>query len=150
MRIAVFVIVGILLNFYSNTLNSLGYISWGTQLLFNGIGAGFLLYGGYLWAKLKGWHWAWMFTMLIFPVGILVLSLLKDRKQGKSKWGITGVVVFAFLVLVGAVGILGEEKLLGVTITAAISALPLAIIGGLVVFIRELIHSRKNKLDGEI
>jgi len=144
MRVAIFIIVGMLVNFYSNTLNSLEFISWGTLLIFHGIGAGFLLYGGYLWAKLKGRHWAWMFTMPLL-VGLLVLPMLKDRKQGKSTWGITGVVVFAFLVLVVVVAILGEEKFLDVTLRAAITALPLAIIGGLVVVIRGLIERRKMK-----
>jgi len=144
MWIAVLVIVSMLVNFYSNALNSLEYISWETLLIFQGIGAGLLLYGGYLWAKLKGRCWAWMFTMPLL-VGLLVLPMLKDRKQGKSTWSITGVVVFAFLVLVGARVILGDEKLLDVTLTAAIGALPLAVIAGLAVLTRGLIERRKMK-----
>ncbi len=144
MRIAVFIIVYMLVNYYSNTLNALDIISWGTALIFQVIGVGFSLYGGYLWAKLKGRHWAWMFTMPLL-VGLLVLPMLKDRKQGKSTWHITGIVVLAFLVLVTAVVIIGREKFMSITITSAIAVIPLAIIVGLASLIHNLIERRKIK-----
>ena len=42
-------------------------------------GLGLTLYGCYLWAKLKGRHWAWMFLGLLTPVGLLFLWKLKQK-----------------------------------------------------------------------
>ena len=38
----------------------------------------FLIFGAHLWTKLKGRHWAWSLTMIVWPIGVLVLSILKE------------------------------------------------------------------------
>jgi hypothetical protein len=53
-------------------------LSFWDYLVLQSIDAFFLFYGAYLWTKLKRRHWAWMFTMIFWPVGVLVLSMLKD------------------------------------------------------------------------
>ena len=37
------------------------------------------LYGYYLWARLKGRHWAWMFLGLTSPLGTVPIALLRDK-----------------------------------------------------------------------
>lgn len=37
------------------------------------------VYGCYLWARLKGRHWAWMFFGLLTPIGLIPLLVLKRR-----------------------------------------------------------------------
>jgi hypothetical protein len=39
------------------------------------------LYGYYLWARLKGRHWAWMLLGLASPLGTVPIALLRDRRQ---------------------------------------------------------------------
>ena len=39
------------------------------------------LYGYYLWATLKGRHWAWMFLALAAPITVVPIAILKDRKR---------------------------------------------------------------------
>ena len=73
----VFVVVGILLAVLFGGLGDV--IGFWDYLVFVTIDAFFLTYGGYLWAKLKGRHWAWMFTMWVWPLGLLVLWLLADK-----------------------------------------------------------------------
>ncbi len=50
---------------------------WNLVLLF--IGLGLSLYGCYLWARLKGRHWSFMFLGIITPIGLLPLALLKSK-----------------------------------------------------------------------
>ena len=40
-----------------------------------------LLYGGYLWTRIKNIHWGWMFTMLIWPIGLTTLFLIRGNQQ---------------------------------------------------------------------
>jgi len=63
--------------------------SW-HYLILESIVSLFLLYGGYLWAKLKGRHWAWMFTMLIWPLGVLTFEILRNRPRRKleTEWSL--------------------------------------------------------------
>jgi hypothetical protein len=39
----------------------------------------FLLSGCYIWTKLKNRHWAFMLWGLLAPIGLLGISLLKDK-----------------------------------------------------------------------
>ena len=39
------------------------------------------LYGYYLWAQLKGRHWAWMLLGLTSPLGTVPIALLSDRSR---------------------------------------------------------------------
>jgi hypothetical protein len=39
------------------------------------------VYGCYLWAKLKGWHWIWMVFGLLAPAGFLALAILRDKSK---------------------------------------------------------------------
>lgn len=73
----VFLVVGILLALLFGGLQDI--IGLWNYLIFLAIDTFFLLYGGYLWAKLKGRHWAWSLTMLVWPLGLLVLWLLADK-----------------------------------------------------------------------
>ncbi len=73
-----FIIVGIvltLLNPAFERLEAFAYLTIGAIQLFS------LLYGGYLWARLKNRHWGWMFTMCFWPLGLIVLILLKDKSE---------------------------------------------------------------------
>lgn len=40
--------------------------------------------GCYVWTKLKGRHWAFMFWGLLAPIGLLGTSLLRDRSSEKK------------------------------------------------------------------
>lgn len=44
------------------------------------VSLGLCVYGSYLWAKLKGRHWAWMLFGLLAPIGFLALALLKSKE----------------------------------------------------------------------
>ena len=144
----VFVIVGILLTIYS-ALGEVGYlsVSRNTMLILEWVGMGFSLYGAYLWTRLKNRHWVWMLTMLFYPIGIFVLSILKGKRDSiesrQRKWAISGVVLFGFHVIIQ--WLMPPEEMLEVIITATIAALPLAVIAGLAVLIRWLIERRKMK-----
>ena len=48
-------------------------------------GMAFTLWGCYLWVKLKDRHIAFMFWGLLSPIGLLGISLLKDKTSGKEK-----------------------------------------------------------------
>ena len=43
------------------------------------LGLGLAVYGCYLWAKLKGRHWAWMFFGLLTPIGLIFLYKLRVK-----------------------------------------------------------------------
>lgn len=75
----IFVVLGILLLFFLGGLD----IGFWEGLALSAIEVFLLLYGGYLWAKVKGRHWAWMLTMLFWPVGVLTLFLLKDKSSSE-------------------------------------------------------------------
>jgi len=45
------------------------------------ISAALSLYGFYVWARLKGRHWAWMLLGLTSPLGTVPISLLKDKSR---------------------------------------------------------------------
>ena len=143
----VFVIVGIALTIYSGW-GEVEYVSvsWSTVLILEWMGVGFSLYGGYLWTRLKNRHWAWMLTMLFYPVGIFVLSILKGKRDSiesrQGKWSISGAVVFGLYMIIQ---LTPPEEILGAFIKGFIVALPWVIIAGAVVFIRALIKRRKNK-----
>jgi hypothetical protein len=118
-------------------------------LILEWVGIGFSLYGAYLWTRLKNRHWVWMLTMLFYPIGIFVLSILKGKRDSiesrQGKWAISGVALFGFLVIIQS--LMPPEEMLGVIITGTIVALPLAVIAGLAVVIRWLIERRKMKGD---
>ena len=42
---------------------------------------GLLLCGCYLWTQLKNRHWAFMFWGLLSPIGLLGISLLRDKTR---------------------------------------------------------------------
>ena len=42
-------------------------------------GLGLIVWGCYVWARLKGRHWAWMLFGLLAPIGLLALALLHDK-----------------------------------------------------------------------
>ena len=144
----VFVVVGILLTIYE-AFGETGYvsISWNMVLILEWMGVGFLLYGGYLWTRIKNRHWVWMLTMLFFPVGIFVLSILKGKRDSiesrQGKWAISGVAVFGFFVIIK--WLIPPEEMLDTILTEAIVVLPLAIICGLVAVIRGRIKRRKMR-----
>ena len=72
----VFLIIGIFMLIYIGGLAE--RLSFWHYLVLQSIDAFFLFYGAYLWTKLKNRHWAWIFTMIFWPVGLLVLSMLKE------------------------------------------------------------------------
>ena len=43
------------------------------------IAIAFLLSGAYIWTRLKNRHWAFMLWSLLAPIGLLGISLLKDK-----------------------------------------------------------------------
>jgi hypothetical protein len=43
------------------------------------IGLGLVLWGCYLWAKIKGRNWVWMFFGLLAPIGLVVLLVLPSK-----------------------------------------------------------------------
>jgi hypothetical protein len=43
------------------------------------IGLGLVLWGCYLWAKVKGRNWAWMLFGLLAPIGLVVLLILPAK-----------------------------------------------------------------------
>lgn len=47
-------------------------------------GIGFMLYGCYLWTRLKNRHWALLFLGL-WPLGFLILYALEDKSRGAIK-----------------------------------------------------------------
>jgi len=44
----------------------------------------FTMVGCYIWSRLKNRHWGFMFWGLLSPIGLLGISLLKDRSQQKE------------------------------------------------------------------
>jgi len=48
-------------------------------------GLALVLWGCYMWTRLKGRHWAFMFWGLLAPIGLLGISLLKDKTKVLSK-----------------------------------------------------------------
>jgi hypothetical protein len=143
--IAGYITGGMLLILITNELASYGKETAIPIIVVQCIGIGLSLIGGYLWAKLKGRHWAWMFTMLAVWVGVLVLPILKDRNQGKNTWVITGAVFLLFLVIVAGRVFLGETKFWNTIIITSIGWLPIIIIAGLVVLGIELANRGKKK-----
>jgi len=45
------------------------------------IGIGLTVWGCYLWTQIKNRHWAFMFWGIISPVGLLGISLLKNKSK---------------------------------------------------------------------
>ena len=45
------------------------------------IAIAFLLSGAYIWTRLKNRHWAFMLWSLLAPIGLLGISLLKDKSN---------------------------------------------------------------------
>jgi hypothetical protein len=45
------------------------------------VGMGLVLWGCWLWTKLKGRHWAYMFWGLLTPLGLLGILFLKNKNQ---------------------------------------------------------------------
>ncbi len=43
------------------------------------IGLALFFYGYYLWADLKGRHWAWLFVGLAGPIGVIPIAMLEDK-----------------------------------------------------------------------
>lgn len=43
------------------------------------VGVAFSVLGCYRWAKIKSRHWAFMFWGILSPIGLLGVSLLKDK-----------------------------------------------------------------------
>ena len=141
-RIFILIALGFLVSHFSNTAVYAGYISPGTQLVFYIAALGLALYGGYSWAKLKGRHWAWMLTVPVV-IGLLILPILKDRRQGKGTWVISGGVLLVYLAVVGASTVLGQQTLLDIVLAAAILWLPLSLIAG-VVHVVHLVRERRR------
>jgi len=54
-------------------------IGWLLNIILYIISAGLILTGCYIWTELKNRHWGFMFWGLLAPVGLLGISLLKDR-----------------------------------------------------------------------
>ena len=65
---------------YSSFLVSQPWLSFGLLLL----GLVLSVYGCYLWARLKGRYWTWMFFGLLSPIGLLVLAILKPKPEQAS------------------------------------------------------------------
>lgn len=49
------------------------------------IALGITLYGCFLWTQWKNRHWAFMFWGLLAPIGLLGISLLKDKEDKKAR-----------------------------------------------------------------
>jgi hypothetical protein len=47
-------------------------------------GLGLVLWGCYLWAKLKGRSWAWMFLGLLAPAGLMGLLMLAVKNPSDA------------------------------------------------------------------
>lgn len=63
--------------YFPTATDAIGYGFWG-------VGIFSWLYGCYLWAKLKGRHWANMFWGCLWFIGLVVLYMMED-KSGKVK-----------------------------------------------------------------
>jgi len=75
----VFLIIGVVMLIYIGILvKQLSFLGY---LVLQSIDAFFLFYGAYLWTRLKRRHWAWIFTMIFWPLGVLILFLLKESKK---------------------------------------------------------------------
>ena len=74
-----FVVLGTLIG-YGSWWVSQPWLYYGLLLL----GLGLTVYGCYLWAKLKGRRWTWMFFGLLSPIGLIALAVLKPRQQVPS------------------------------------------------------------------
>lgn len=74
-----FIVAGILLTSLASTGKGIASFWPWYPLVLNSIAILCLLYGGYLWAKIKGRHWIWMFVMFFWPVGLLVFLILKNK-----------------------------------------------------------------------
>jgi hypothetical protein len=48
------------------------------------VGLGLVLWGCYLWAKLKGRSWAWMLLGFLAPAGLMGLLILPAKSQTVS------------------------------------------------------------------
>jgi hypothetical protein len=48
------------------------------------VGILFSLFGCYIWLKLKNRHWAFTFWGILTPIGLLGVSLLKDKSIQKT------------------------------------------------------------------
>lgn len=72
----VLIVLGTLIG-YAALLVSQPWLSFG--LLLSGLGV--TMYGCYLWVKLKGRLWTWMFFGLFSPIGLIALAVLKSKKQ---------------------------------------------------------------------
>ena len=55
------------------------YFSFELALTMIPIGVGIVLWGCYIWTRLKNRHWAFMFCGILAPIGLLGISLLKDK-----------------------------------------------------------------------
>ena len=55
------------------------FLDYPANLITIVIGIGMSIYGCYLWTKLKNRHWVFSLWGIITPVGLLGVSLLKDK-----------------------------------------------------------------------
>lgn len=57
----------------------IGYLQ--RSLFWIALGLGLSLLGCYIWTKLKRRHWTYMFWGTLTPIGLLGISLLKDKNE---------------------------------------------------------------------
>lgn len=73
----VWVWIGCIIAYLGSRLGSL--LSPILEVILIVLGGGILLYGCFLWARWKHRHWAFMFWGILAPIGLLGISLLKDK-----------------------------------------------------------------------
>lgn len=69
-----FVLLGLIIGYAGNFI-----FSWPVNLITALIGIVLSVYGCYLWTKLKNRHTAFALWGILSPIGLLGISLLKDK-----------------------------------------------------------------------
>ncbi|MDD5338081.1 MAG: hypothetical protein PHG35_01525 [Dehalococcoidales bacterium] len=79
-----FVRTGLILAYLGNGFFYIADIPYAIRIVLIILGVGLTLFGCYIWTKLKNRHWAFMFWGLLTPIGLLGISLLRDRSIHKE------------------------------------------------------------------
>lgn len=80
-----FVWIGLIVGFILNNLSRVVYLDTTSYIIGMVFVLGSLLYGCYLWTRIKNRHWLFMLWGLLSPIGLLGISLLKDKAEIEDK-----------------------------------------------------------------
>jgi hypothetical protein len=74
-----FIWAGLILAFITNSFSRVVNIETAVYIFVMAIAFGAILYGCYMWTRIKNRHWLFMLWGLLSPIGLLGISLLKDK-----------------------------------------------------------------------